>query len=115
MARLAIAKDAAIAVGGALVHVITIAGKASDGNVAAASVVVATTLHEASGIERRGALSAGFAHVENLGEGNFGLGLGDGGGRDGNGEDSDESENLGVHCWRWKVLLLAYKGLWRVV
>lgn len=97
VALLAIAKDAAVAVGSALVDVVAVAGKTSGAEVAAASVVIAVTLHEAAGIEMgSGGFSKGFADVEHLREG-FGLGsLGDGASGS-EGDDGQKNEDLGVH------------------
>lgn len=99
MARLAVTKVAAAAGGGALVNVVAVAGKATTGDVAVASVVNASTaLLEVAGSSL--GLNVG-ASGENLGDGGS---LGNGCGRDGDGEDSNESEGLGEHFWKCCVV-----------
>lgn len=88
LARLAGPKVAALALGGALVDVATIAGQSSAGDVAGASVVDTGALHKVGRVKHSG-LGAGTDR-DNLG-GILGLDS------YGEGEDGEESNGLGEH------------------
>lgn len=99
---------AAFAVGSALVDVITVAGKATIGDVAAASIVDTSALHEAGVIEH-GNLSSldslgGLGDIITKGYdlGGVTLGLDS----NGEGEDGEKSEGLGEHFRKYSSGLI---------